>query len=504
MIIESVTELELLGAAHEAFFDENNRRHDKSVLGQTLIGCFRNSKRASYVNQAITSLHNKGVFIAKKSNLKGVDEAEYGLIELTEMGEKAAKSVVEPYWVYSPWTTKYPGMRELLIPEFTESVDWDIIKVLYENVSWLDDFKIDENRAADLIDKVMEPPAFQRFIDKVRYQHRCLSTGHGTDEKGQHVEMLMLQPRCKPIVISDFSFLKTIQTYFKAMTKMSRRARKMNATSKEFIDLLMEYHDGERPDPEKFFEHLACGEVIHINPYVGEDKTKDIRVTMQGSVGSSEWPEWENHYLRTYLNPQSNYYHLSDQSTVEFNERTNELRFRNVKPRKTPFDGVMTSLDALSGGSQEEAVGEEIFIVHGHDIEFLKEVRQLIEDADLSGIVLHDLPNEGRTLIEKLEKHSENVGFAVVLLTPDDTCISEGEETKRARQNVIFELGFFLRAVGRGRVCTIYKKGVELPSDYHGVGYVPVDSKGRWKRELLREIKAAGFQVNEKALPENV
>ena len=56
----------------------------------------------------------------------------------------------------------------------------------------------------------------------------------------------------------------------------------------------------------------------------------------------------------------------------------------------------------------------------------------------------------------------------------------QGEEAlrPRARQNVIFELGFFFGFLGRGRVCAIYEKGVELSSDLHGVLYVEHDEGG--------------------------
>jgi predicted nucleotide-binding protein len=66
----------------------------------------------------------------------------------------------------------------------------------------------------------------------------------------------------------------------------------------------------------------------------------------------------------------------------------------------------------------------------------------------------------------------------------------------RARQNVILELGYFLGKLGRGRVCVIYVDGVEIPSDYHGVVFVPLDEAGAWRLRLARELKAAGFDID--------
>ena len=75
--------------------------------------------------------------------------------------------------------------------------------------------------------------------------------------------------------------------------------------------------------------------------------------------------------------------------------------------------------------------------------------------------------------------------------------IALGEQwTKRARQNVIAELGWFAGRLGRNRVCALVKGKVELPSDFAGVGYVDMDPKGSWKREVAQELEAASFSTN--------
>ena len=75
----------------------------------------------------------------------------------------------------------------------------------------------------------------------------------------------------------------------------------------------------------------------------------------------------------------------------------------------------------------------------------------------------------------------------------DDTSI---ELQSRARQNVIFEWGFFVAKLGRQNVCALFAEGIELPSDVDGVIYVELDHKGAWKMLLARELKAAGVQVD--------
>ena len=63
----------------------------------------------------------------------------------------------------------------------------------------------------------------------------------------------------------------------------------------------------------------------------------------------------------------------------------------------------------------------------------------------------------------------------------------------RARQNVIFGLGFFIGKLGRERVCALFRQGVEIPSDYKGVLFVEFDECGEWQAEMVREMTGAGF-----------
>ena len=144
----------------------------------------------------------------------------------------------------------------------------------------------------------------------------------------------------------------------------------------------------------------------------------------------------------------------------------------------------------------------KIFIVHGHDAEAKEMVARYVQRLKLDPIILHEQASGGKTIIEKFEVFSD-VGFAVVLLTPDDVGASiDNQKTlkNRARQNVIMELGYFLGKLGRHRVCALYKSGVEMPSDYQGVVYTELDQAGAWKTKLAQELVEAGFSINLHAL----
>jgi predicted nucleotide-binding protein len=143
--------------------------------------------------------------------------------------------------------------------------------------------------------------------------------------------------------------------------------------------------------------------------------------------------------------------------------------------------------------------GHRIFLVHGHDQAALQETARFLERLDQDIVILREQPNQGRTIIEKFEEYAD-VGFAVVLLTPDDRggpmTQPYDAQKPRARQNVILELGYFLGRLGRNRVCALYRPGVEIPSDYSGVLYVELDERGGWRLELAKELKAAGLPVD--------
>ena len=141
----------------------------------------------------------------------------------------------------------------------------------------------------------------------------------------------------------------------------------------------------------------------------------------------------------------------------------------------------------------------KVFVIHGHDEAAREAVASFLKKLKLEPIILHKQANRGRTIIEKFEDYSD-VGFAVVLLTPDDVGAPRNKKQSkpkfRARQNVIFELGFFIGKLGRHRVCILNKDDVEIPSDYQGVAYTDFDDAGAWQMKVFQELKAAGFKVD--------
>jgi predicted nucleotide-binding protein len=99
-------------------------------------------------------------------------------------------------------------------------------------------------------------------------------------------------------------------------------------------------------------------------------------------------------------------------------------------------------------------------------------------------------------VLEKFEHHAD-VGFAVIILTPDDLGgPKDGPQQARARQNVILELGYFIGRLGRSKVRALMAGEIELPSDILGIAWTEFDAGGGWQRALAKELEAAGYDID--------
>jgi predicted nucleotide-binding protein len=187
-----------------------------------------------------------------------------------------------------------------------------------------------------------------------------------------------------------------------------------------------------------------------------------------------------------------------------YDERASWTHFHRVVETRLAWLG--DTVTPSSSNAKEKSMvsaGTDVFIAHGHNHALREACARLLERQGLKPIILHEQPNRGHTIVEKLESHTD-VAFAVVLMTGDD----EGRKAnvpgtklaRRARQNVVFELGLFSGRLGRNKVCAIYEPGVEMPSDYSGIAYIEYDDRGAWRVDLLRELRAAGLPVSDAGL----
>ena len=149
----------------------------------------------------------------------------------------------------------------------------------------------------------------------------------------------------------------------------------------------------------------------------------------------------------------------------------------------------------------------EVFIVHGHDEAAKEKVARTIEQIGYEAIILHEQPNLGKTIMEKIE-HYTNVDFAIVLYTGCDLGRENSEpvenERLRARQNVVYEHGYLIGKLGREKVFALVKGEVETPGDISGVVYTPMDDAGAWRMIMVKEMQEIGLNVDANKLTKRV
>lgn len=144
-------------------------------------------------------------------------------------------------------------------------------------------------------------------------------------------------------------------------------------------------------------------------------------------------------------------------------------------------------------GLTDAPAAPQPFIVHGHNEAVKLDLKNYLQNTLHlpEPIILHEQPNLGRTIFEKFEDYAAMSSLIFVLLTPDDVAANadEPDELKRrARQNVIFEMGYFLGTLGRrsGRVLLLYHPPLELPSDLSGVVYIDISQGIEGAGEKIR------------------
>ncbi|MCE8424538.1 MAG: nucleotide-binding protein [Candidatus Methanoperedens sp.] len=172
--------------------------------------------------------------------------------------------------------------------------------------------------------------------------------------------------------------------------------------------------------------------------------------------------------------------------------------------------GYKRSENIKKSSKKKEIISKtkKVFVVHGHDGEMKLAVARSLEKLDLEPIILHEQPNKGRTIIEKFEDCSEDIPFAIVLLSPEDKGCEvknfPGSSKLRTRQNVILELGYFIGKLGRNNVLVLFKEedDFELPSDILGILFTPF--KNGWELEMVKELQSCGFNVDANKLLKGV
>ena len=171
---------------------------------------------------------------------------------------------------------------------------------------------------------------------------------------------------------------------------------------------------------------------------------------------------------------------------------------RDLETTKKEFERYIDDFEDVSTNANVKnyiSVNNKVFIVHGHDGELKEKVARRLEQQGIEAIILSEQANRGKTIIEKIEAYSD-VHVAIALFTQDDIGVAKkekGNEKYRARQNVIFEAGYFMGYLGRENVIMITEENLEIPGDLSGMVYT---TKDNWEFEMLKELNAAGMKID--------
>lgn len=199
--------------------------------------------------------------------------------------------------------------------------------------------------------------------------------------------------------------------------------------------------------------------------------------------------------MPSYINSARSLSEWQEKQNLKSNAEKEQARIQKelleeLKKQAQPIEAVQQK----DPTSEDKSSAKKIFIVHGRDMEVLKEVKSFIIGMGFEPIILYREASKGRTIIEKFEELGSEACFAIALFTPDDkgALKEKGKRCRfqdRVRQNVVFECGYFIGKLGRDKVSALVKGKIEPPSDYTGIAYIPYDE--HWQSLLRKEIVTA-------------
>lgn len=366
---------------------------------------------------------------------------------------------------YSQLGDRRSSMEDLITAAFKEVVgempnDWYAAKIvprLVSNPDWRRSTSIPVRASAGSLGRA-EVPMFNLLISGVSHFWELGEADFEFDRFLEHTDD-GIKERFKPLTDEHVEALKKLPSLFayEAQCKAAARAGRLIEVRRRRgrLHLKFEFDDSIAPIPPERVRELAT------------------------ALDFSGWEENRTHWA------------IKDVDLYKVLAQAGFEGALATRQRQAEIQRIASGMPAFDASKPKA----KVFVVHGRDTAAKSETARFLERIGVEALILHEQPNAGRTLIVKFQEVAAGADFAVVLITPDDVGgLSGGQKLQaRARQNVIFELGFFVGKLGPKKVCALVSDGVEKPSDFDGVVYVPLDAVGAWKIELARELRAAGI-----------
>lgn len=230
------------------------------------------------------------------------------------------------------------------------------------------------------------------------------------------------------------------------------------------------------------------------------------------NMGFARWESWcisvqrfFESYLPSYLNKLKKIFSSPLGSTL-YVGYIGSLELAQIAPSVAFLKSLIIDIQSddylnlepikIEDKKSKKSLERKAFIVHGHEVAAKERTARFLSKLGFTPIILHEQVSGGKTIIEKLE-HFTDVGFGIVLYTPDDVgeAVTKKDQLRpRARQNVIFEHGLLIGKLGRDKVFPLVTAhNVELPGDISGMVYL---SDSSWEFQLAKEIRALGYEVD--------
>ncbi|MCD8324717.1 MAG: nucleotide-binding protein [Clostridiales bacterium] len=276
-----------------------------------------------------------------------------------------------------------------------------------------------------------------------------------------------------------------------------RKTTDLSAVSPEREVITVEGKKAKATPQERVAGFLRTGEQIKVKEY--HPAQGGFPFSYYGGPMYDEWMAKINIFNERYLKEHPSYdsihkaYKQKDNNPSSYDDMMAQLK---VVASDDEFWENIT--ESISEEQPMEQGNNKVFIVHGHDDGAKQTIARYVEQLDYEAIILHEQPDGGNTIIEKIEQYTD-VAFAIVLYTPCDIGYDKDKEADkkyRARQNVVFEHGYLIGKLGRKNVCAVVVGDVETPGDISGVVYKKMDSEGAWRFEIAKEMKNAGLEVD--------
>ena len=151
------------------------------------------------------------------------------------------------------------------------------------------------------------------------------------------------------------------------------------------------------------------------------------------------------------------------------------------------------------------ATPRRIIVVSGTDELMKQTITGALRKLGLAAIVMSEEPGQGKKIVDRFADYAD-VGFALVLLSPDVYAYPKGEEaTKRERmpkQDVTLMFGFLLGKLGKAKVLAFYRESPNFafPIEFEGVKFTAIDDRNSWKHILIHELTNCGYTIDAERL----